>query len=122
MDKIPAANKNPDGLYGANYGGFMTIGYDAKKVAEMLESENPEVDLVIDRYSSGTMPDERDVLKAVGAAGGQAVKVFQKITDPRLGAAQATEKDYMNTTLVCFLHSRCSVSLWISVRKTMNVL
>ena len=29
---IPAANKNPDGFYGANYGGFMTIGYDAKKV------------------------------------------------------------------------------------------
>ena len=71
-------------------------GYDAKEVAEMLESENPEVDLVIDRYSSGTMPDERDVLKAIGAAGGQAVKVFQKITDPRLGAAQATEKDYLS--------------------------
>jgi putative spermidine/putrescine transport system substrate-binding protein len=32
---IPAANKNPDGYYGANYGGFMTIGYDAKKVKKV---------------------------------------------------------------------------------------
>ena len=31
-DDIPAANKNADGYYGANYGGFMTVGYDAKKV------------------------------------------------------------------------------------------
>lgn len=70
-------------------------GYDAKKVAEMLGSENPEADLVIDRYSSGTAPEMRDLFKAIGAVGGQATKVFQKITDPRLGAAQATEKDYL---------------------------
>ena len=71
-------------------------GYDAKKVAEMVGSENPDVDLVIDRYSSGTAPDERDILKSLGTAGGQALKVFQKITDPRLGASQATEKDYLS--------------------------
>jgi putative spermidine/putrescine transport system substrate-binding protein len=29
---IPAANKDAEGYYSANYGGFITIGYDAKKV------------------------------------------------------------------------------------------
>lgn len=71
----------------------ITGGTNAETLKE-LGSENPEGDYILDRYASGKVPDERDILKAVGTSGGLAKELFIKLTDPSLGAKPATERDY----------------------------
>ena len=68
------------------------VGQD--KVREELASGNKEADYVLERYALGQVPDEKDLLKAVGVSGGMAKDLYYKMTDPTLGAKPLTISDY----------------------------